>query len=332
MKRRSFLKAGTLGVAGAISGVGLLTWTPRSEAATITKTYYITDGTIAQPDGVMVYFRGFSESSTQLNVPARPMIVNQNDTVRVTIVNTLSTTHSFVIDGVVNSGPIGGGQTKTIQFTPSTPGTFMFYDSQNAPYNRVTGLHGAFAVMPQGSSNELYSGSPTFVKQMFWVLNDCDPSWNSAIQLGQRPSSSYKPRYFTINGLSSRPPGAPDADNPAIDAMVNLDTAPHGSIGDRTLIRVLNAGMGSHSMHWHANHVEWLTQNGQIRPHIWLKDIVSIRNNMGGADVIYPFEMPPDAYPPVTTGVYPMHLHNEMTQTAGGGLYMFGTMTDIYFE
>jgi hypothetical protein len=59
---------------------------------------------------------------------------------------------------------------------------------------------------------------------------------------------------------------------------------------------------------------------------------VSIRNNMGGADVIYPFEMPPDAYPPVTTGVYPMHLHNEMTQTAGGGLYMFGTMTDIYFE
>jgi hypothetical protein len=29
---------------------------------------------------------------------------------------------------------------------------------------------------------------------------------------------------------------------------------------------------------------------------------------------------------------YPMHLHNEMTQTAGGGLYMFGAMTDIFFE
>jgi hypothetical protein len=27
-----------------------------------------------------------------------------------------------------------------------------------------------------------------------------------------------------------------------------------------------------------------------------------------------------------------MHLHSEMSQTSGGGFYMFGAMTDIYFE
>jgi hypothetical protein len=53
---------------------------------------------------------------------------------------------------------------------------------------------------------------------------------------------------------------------------------------------------------------------------------------MGKFDAIYPFESPPDAWPRVNTGTYPMHLHTEMSQTAGGGLYMFGALTDIYFE
>lgn len=333
MKRRDFLRAGSLGLAGAALGAGgLLSWIPRAHASLVTRTYYITDGYVTQPDGEDVYFRGFSDSSSGLKVPGEPLIVQEGDTVRVTIVNTLSTSHSFVIDGMVNSGSISGGSSRTIEFVASSPGTFLYYDAQNAPYNRVTGLHGGFAVMPAGSSNELYAGSPTFVQQYFWVFNDCDPSWNEAVRQGYTPSGSYVPRYFTINGLSGRPPGAPGYGDPYIDAMHNYDTALHGHIGDRTLVRVLNAGMCTHSIHTHGNHMEWLTNNGAIRPDVWHKDIVYLRNNMGKCDVIYPFEAPPDAYPPVSKGAYPMHLHDEMTQTAGGGLYMFGALTDIYFE
>lgn len=333
MKRREFLRAGSAGLLGTALGAGgLFTWVPRANASLVTKTYYITDGYITQPDGVDVYFRGFSNASGSLRVPGESLVVQEGDTVRVTIHNTLNSTHTFVIDGLVDSGAIGGGQSKTIEFTAGSPGTHLFYDNLNAPYNRVTGLHGGLAVMPAGSGDQLYPGSPTFVQQYFWVFNDCDPAWNKAVRDGYQPSSAFKPRYFTINGLSGRPAGAPDYYDPDVNAMHNPDTALHGHVGDRTLVRVLNAGMCTHAIHTHGNHMEWLTENGAVRPQIWLKDVVYLRNNMGKCDVIYPFEPPPDAYPPVNTGAFPMHLHDEMTQTAGGGLYMFGALTDIFFE
>ncbi len=333
MKRRDFLRVGSAGLVGtALGASGLLTWIPRASAAIVSKTFYINDGYVTQPDGVNVYFRGFSDSSGTLRVPGESLIVQEGDTVRITIHNTLSSSHSFAIDGVVDSGVIAGGASQTLEFVAGTPGSYLYYDKLNAPYNRVTGLHGGLAVMPAGSANELYAGSPTFVQQLFWVFNDCDPAWNEAVRTGATPSSTYKPRYFTINGLSSRPPGAPGSGDPSIDSMANRDTALFGSIGDRTLVRALNAGMGASAIHTHANHMEWLTDRGVIRPHVWKKDIIYLRNNMGKVDFIYPFEAPPDAYPPVTTGMYPMHLHNEQTQTSNGGYYMFGAMTDIHFE
>ena len=332
MKRRDFLKAGSAGLASGVAGLPFLTWVPRASAATITKTFYITAGNIAQADGTNVYFKGFSSSSTTLDVPAKSMIVQQGDTLQITVYNTLSTTHSFVIDGVFDSGAINAGQSRTFSFTVNTPGSYLFYDGQNAPYNRVIGLHGGLAVMPSGSSNTVYSGSRTFKKQLFWVLNEVDPAWNSRVQNGLTPNTTFKPRYFTINGLSARPPGAPDYGNTSRDAGYDPRTKLSGYIGDRTLIRCLNAGMCSHSLHWHANHMEYLTKNGQIRSDIWLKDVIGLDNNKGKFDAIYPFEPPPDAYPAVTMGMYVMHLHDEMTQTAGGGLYQFGAATGIHFK
>lgn len=333
MKRRDFIKAGAAGMAGSIlASVGLITWTPRAHATTISKTFYITDGFITQPDGVNVYFRGFSPSNNSLTVPGAQMIAQEGDTIRITIVNTLGTSHSFKIDGVVDSGRIRGGETRTIEFQANDAGSYLYYDARNAPYNRLVGLHGGFAVMPNGSSDEVYDGSPTFVQQYFWIFHDIDPAWNNAIRNRNTPNTAYTPRYFTLNGLSARPPGAPGAHDPAIDAMADPLSALHGHVGDRTLIRVLNPGLCQQSVHTHGNHMEWLTDNGQIRDDVWSKDCIYLEGNMGKFDAIYPFEPPPDAWPPVTTGTYPMHLHTEMSQTAGGGLYMFGALTDIFFE
>jgi len=345
MKRRDFLKFTSAGVASSLlTGVGLLSWTPRAHAETITRTFYITDGYITQPDGTDVYFRGYSSSPGSLNVPGESLIVQEGDTVRITLVNTLNTSTSFVIDGLVDSGRIDPGQTKTVQFNAGSYGSYLYYDKRNAPYNRLLGLHGGLAVMPQGSSNELYPGSPTFVQQYFWIFNDIDPIWNNRLGNGQTPNTAYVPRYFTLNGLSARPPGATGAMDPSIDAMADPRSKLDGHIGDRTLVRCLNAGKGQNAVHTHGNHMEWLSMNGNIRPDIWEKDIIPLDANGGKMDFIYPFDPPPDAWPPVTNAVlaqaenegrhfaFPMHLHNEMTQTAGGGLYMFGALTDIYFH
>ena len=45
MNRRIFLKFGSAGLAsGLLGSTGLVGWSPRAEAATITKTLYITEG------------------------------------------------------------------------------------------------------------------------------------------------------------------------------------------------------------------------------------------------------------------------------------------------
>jgi len=296
-----------------------------------TRSYFITEGFITQPDNQAVYFRGYSLSETALDVPAQPFIVSQGDSVTVTINNTLGTDHSFVIDGIVDSGIIKAGESKTISFTVNTPGSYMFYDSLNTPYNRLSGLHGGMAVMPAGSTDELYPASPTYKQQYFWLINDIDPVWHNDMKNNLTPTTPFTPFYFTINGLSMRVPGHPDYKNTAIDAGYNPQTRIVGSIGDRALIRTLHAGLCTHSMHWHANHVEWLTRNGQILESIWEKDTILLPGDKGSIDVIYPFTPPPNALPPVTAGHFPMHFHDEMTQTAGGGLYQFGVATTIEF-
>lgn len=333
MKRREFLRLGAGGLAGILTGGGgLLAWSPRSHAATISKTFYITDGLVPQIDGSNIYFRGYSSGPGGLSIPGESMIVQEGDTVRVTVHNTLNTTHSFVIDGLVNSGPIYGGGSRTIEFTASKWGTYLYYDSRNAPYNRLVGLHGGLAVMPRGSSNELYPGSRRFVQQYFWIFNDIDPVWHDAIRRGRTPSTAYVPRFFTLNGLGARPPGAPGAMDPAVDAMADPRSALHGHVGDRALLRILNAGLCQQSVHTHGNHMEWLTDHGRVLPDPWEKDCLYLEGNKGKLDAIYPFDSPPDAWPPVSSGTYPMHLHTEMSQTAAGGFYMFGALTDIHFE
>ena len=330
MDRRNFLK---LGVAGAVlSSSGLISWSPRAHAATITKTFYITEGFVQQIDGTDVYFRGFSNSDAELNVPGEHMIVQEGDTVRITIVNTLNSRHRFKIDGMVESSTIDPGESRTVSFTARNPGTHFYYDSRNAPYNRLSGLHGGFAVMPSGRDDQVFAGSRRFVKQHFWLFHDIDPNWHNDFERGRTPSSRYVPRYFTINGLSGRPPGAPGNGDPAVDAMHDHRSALHGHVGDRTLVRVMNAGLCAQSVHTHANHMEWLTENGNRRNDVWEKDCINLDGNMGRFDAIFPFETPPDAWPPAPVGKYPMHLHSEMSQTAAGGFYMFGAMTDIFFE
>ena len=344
MNRRNFLKAGGAGIASVVlGGSGLLSWSPRAHAETLTKTLYITDGFVTMITGENVYFKGFSNASNMLNLPGESIIVQEGDTVELTIVNTLGSNHQFDINGydgrftlsngdrvsVVN---IPSGGEVSFSFVASDPGSYLYLDPSNAPYNRLVGLHGGLAIMPGNSKTTLYDNSPRFVQQHFWIFNDIDPVWHNAIRNGNRPNTPYVPRYFSLNGLGGRPPGAPGAHDPNIDAITVPRSALHGHIGDRTLIRMFNVGKADQSVHAHANHMEWLTENGQIRDEIWEKDCLYLESNIGAIDAIYPFESPPDAWPPVNTGAYPMHLHTEMSQTAGGGYYMFGAMTDIYFE
>jgi len=163
----------------------------------VRQALYITEGFIKQPDEKMVYFRGFSQDSGTLDVPAKPLIVPQGEEITISINNTLTTEHSFVIDGIVDSGAIKAGESKTIVFTIQKTGSYLFHDNLNAPFNRLSGLHGGMEVI--SASKDKHHG----IKQpRIKVVNDIDPLWHNQFKNNITPSTPFTPIYFSINGLS----------------------------------------------------------------------------------------------------------------------------------
>jgi FtsP/CotA-like multicopper oxidase with cupredoxin domain len=287
----------------------------------------------------------------------------EGEQVSMTVTNALDEDHSFVIEDrrahrdVVNSGRIAPGATWTGSFPAPAAGTYIFQDTLERPANRLLGLHGTFVVMPRqptvtspGTPLAAYSsGEPVlFERQLVWELHGVDPVWAEIASAGPFRADDLPPflaRYFTINNRSG------------IDAFASAgareDTTPHGHMRPHDepgqLIRLANVGANVHGAHFHGNHVEIvarqarvLSRSGVDAPHpdddafidlVMERDMVRL-DPLDTADVVLPFEAPRDiatperSLAPGSVFDYPMHSHAEMSQTAGGGLYPNGMLTD----
>jgi hypothetical protein len=156
-------------------------------------------------------------------------------------------------------------------------------------------------------------------------------------------------RYFTINDRSGVLAFS--------SAEAKEDTTPRGQMRERgepgQLIRLVNVGLNVHGAHFHGNHVHIvatgarvLNTRGEDVPldpdtpfidHAMQRDMV-LMEPLDHKDAILPFEPPRDIATPersLVSGVtfdYPMHSHAEMSQTAAGGLYPNGMLTDWELE
>lgn len=262
-----------------------------------------------------------------------------------------------------------GGERGEVVVVAADSGTYFYLDPVNAPVNRVLGLHGAIVVdapenltstgrpMPyplsqvgEGSAvDSLFSrlGYNPFPgsrwlrgeqRERVWVMNQVDPRWCARAQAGEAIDpdafkADFKPRYFTMNGLSG------------YDAAHDARTVPHGHIGEPFLLRCLNAGLAWHSPHIHGNHVFEVGLNyGRLgNPSTPVANVMEIDTwaMSPGAigDYLLPFRKPPDIppqkWPPVQEKFplsYPMHCHNEISQTSGGGSYPMGLVCDWVIE
>lgn len=98
----------------------------------------------------------------------------------------------------------------------------------------------------------------------------------------------YNPEYFTINGQS----GFFSHFSPSITPM--------GRVGEPVVIHIINAGLWTHSMHFHCNHFYVTGINGESNPNpIWI-DVYGIRS-MDRIDYTIPFMRPPNV--PVQGGL-----------------------------
>lgn len=319
IQRRDFLRMSTGAVVATIAGsTGLLSWTPRAQAQTIAVSLTAMKGNVTQIDGVATFMFSFSNTGV-VTVPGPTIICQSGDTILLTLSNTLNTPVVIAVPGtsIKLTAPANGSA--QISFSAPAPGSYLYCDTQNNGVNRVMGLHGSLIVMPAGIKNQAFTGGPTFKRQFKWMLGNVDPVWGSAVQangdnyVASIVPSSFQPRYFTVNGNSYDKTGEPNS-------------SLFGLFNDAALVRIMNAGGMVHSPHFHGNHIEICSINRQnFASNRKQKDICSMYP-LDCRDVIYPFKVPPDAWPAVTTQpqYFPMHCHSEMSQTAGGGMYPHG--------
>jgi hypothetical protein len=386
MLRRHFLKYGSVFAAVTTASLpSLLTakTTDLSDAASDGDADFdleIVDVDVELIDGSVVPMYAFAPVGQPPSIPGPILRVKQGDVVRIDLRNSSTRPHGFQILGQSMSAVTGlaphddDGEDKVrIEFVAGLPGTYFYIDGDNAPINRVLGLHGALIVEP---SNGYADGktrkkpmpyaptvAPACLKDLFkalgektinglparfpgkawepgreyvWIFNQIDPVLCRRIAAGDNLSASefleeFHPRYFTINGLCG------------LDSAHDKATCPTGHVGEPALLRTMNAGLATHSPHIHGNHVFVLTQSDAYGAPVYQDNLfehdVWLMPPMMIKDVLLPFTMPPDL-PPAPWKLaqekyplrYPMHCHNEISQTSAGGSYPMGLVTDWHID
>ncbi|MDO3378356.1 multicopper oxidase domain-containing protein [Geoalkalibacter halelectricus] len=354
---------------------------------------------------------GMEHHITAARIPGPALVALAGDRIRLRITNSIAgtRTHRFAIPGVtltvngtqMDSVVVPHDDRVDIEFTAPAPGTYMYLDPENAPINRMMGLHGVLVSMANPVGNNTPYLSPTsniqklfndlgtaphfspgnpwdMARNTIWVFNviDSEKFGDVAESATALPSSTFMtfvggnrflPDYFTINGKSgffgaqhSHHSDEMDVVHDTDDGRIIIANAVYdmqsnvsfkGTVGQPMLVRTLNAGNMWHSPHIHGTHVFPLSHNNIMRPaetfpkletNLFMIDTWALEPG-GIKDVLHPFTIPPDipvdadvvgggrkAWPPVDERfplVYPMHDHNEITNTAAGGNYPHGITT-----
>lgn len=280
---------------------------------------YATDGWLTLPDGERAYIWGFSDRNEKgsATLPGPAITVNEGDQVRITLHNigpaepgAARPNHTIHLHGLdvdqANDGvghtsrEVPLGESQTYEFTANRAGTHWYHCHVDPTEHIQMGMYGPIIVQATGGSKEAWTGGPAFDRQVTLVLSEIDPVWHTSVH-GRKPydRTLFHPRYWLINGKA------------APDAMYDLASAIHGEVGERILVRLINAGYQWHAMHMHGFHFEVIASDGRPMPYAWEKDTLSIA--------------PAERYDLLVTldqkGVYPFHDHSEVRVTNNGALH-----------
>ncbi len=296
--------------------------------------------------------------------PARTIIAETGSRIRLRVHNTLTQPHELSLLGLATTGTIAPGQTATVELSAPAAGTYVFADPGGGPVQRTLGLFGVLVVVPADDHWRLTSGGAEFERQWLWICHDIDPVWSRRAQLGEvidPVATPAVPAYFTLNGRAGFESVAVTEDE-EINLASHEETLVAGSprrtdvrdfsasatattVVTGQMIRMVNAGVAVHQMHFHGNHVWTLRNNavdysrttgsidaeGHVLMQHW-EDTVEL-DPLDRKVVVLALKPPPDALPEVFAARtedwhYPMHCHAETSQTAHGGLYPGGIMAD----
>jgi FtsP/CotA-like multicopper oxidase with cupredoxin domain len=194
-------------------------------------------GLLALPGGVTVPALGYSDTAGgAAQVPGPSLIVNQGETVTVTLHNTLAEPSALVLPGQGLTpdltGAVPGGD-KAYTFVASKPGTYLYEAglTPNSQHQVAMGMYGALIVRPATPGQAYDSAATAYTDEELLVLSEVDPALNNSADPATFDMRDYAPKYWLINGKTYP------------------ETAPLQVVaGSQLLVRYLNAGLLSHSM------------------------------------------------------------------------------------
>lgn len=254
---------------------------------------------ISTSDGNSHYTWGYSHGTDfAMQYPGPTLIVNQGDTVKIMLNNTLPVPVSIVFPGQQDVTATGGNPGVLTREAPAVPngqstvvggptytfvathaGTYQYHSGTNPDLQVEMGLVGTIVVRPAGFANGSSSSHPArkaygnagthYDRETIFLLTEMDPAihWavygmvnaNLPIQID---STTIKPSMWFINGRNG-----PDT---KLDEYVYwLPTQPYNALprmhpGERLLMRVVNAGRDLHPFHHHGNHATPIARDGRV--------------------------------------------------------------------
>lgn len=312
MRRRDFIKAGTVGAAYfSVSGLTLLPQSANAAAISVNlvaETVQKTVATTATGASANVNVPAWQFRDTAVPGPGRiasGLQMRVGDTLNVTVSNTLDRPINFVVPGLLDSTPaVAPGASATYSVNPTVPGSYFYTDNINGKIGRAMGLAGPLVVLPTGATNAITASGTAFTKQYTLFLNELDSRLNTAVAAGGTfDMATYEPNYFFINGLNY----------PLTTA--DPSTAINLSLNESVAIRFINGGLIYYPMHFHGYHVDVTLRNRVSEKTVVSKDSVQVLVGECVDTLLLVNQL----------GDYPMHSHYLPSVTANG-IYPYGNM------
>lgn len=299
-------------------------------------TLYVRSVWLTMADGTKVFAFGYTDQPNgPAKIPGPTLIVDQGDTVNLTLVNDQDPTktkynpagdgHTIHLhgldlpsqyDGDPMTAPSGGvvfqGQKYTYHFVAQYPGTYYYHCHMSAAEHIQMGMYGAIIIRPKGQPNRAYPNTPAFDKEYTLVLSEMDSTAHQMVynQLYHGGPSfnwtKYQADYFLINGKSFP------------DTMSDPNTNIVATVGQTVLVRLINTGNEDHAMHSHGFHFLVIGTDGRPLASPYYKDTLDIAPGET-YDILFVLNQP---------GRYMFHDHFEQN-TTNNGLYPGGMITMI---
>lgn len=242
-------------------------------------------GYITTPDGGNIYMWGYAEDPNEMQYPGPTLIVEEDVPITINLTNTLTVPVSMVFPGQTGVMATGGapgfpgaspglltneadpnGGMVSYFFTPTEPGTYIYYSGTSPELQTEMGLVGALIVRPAGVTGRAYAhADSTFDRETLFLFTEIDPNVHDLVAQGdidQVDNTTYFPVYWFINGRC-----APDTMLKAHTPLMPnqpYNCMPMMHPGEKLLLRIVSAGRDPHPYHTHGNNFDIIARDGRL--------------------------------------------------------------------